>query len=287
MRKNRSTGTAVGTPRIRVRLAALALAAIGAAVAARPLGAQEHGHDEGHTHDHGLHFTHPLFAESISPDRKVRLDYNAASPADARALELEAEYAFSRSFSLEAGIPYDVTGSAMGETHVAAKLASYALEDRGVLIGYGLALGLPTGEGHGHAHEAEPDAPAETHDAEEGDVYHIEPFLNAGLAAGEWEMVGWARLGFAADPDRDSELAFDASVLRRLAPRLEALVEYGGRSALDGDPATGPVSVLAPGLRVRPFAASSLVLGVGVGLPLSDHRDYDARVLASLFYHFE
>ncbi len=40
-----------------------------------PLGvasAQEHAEAD---HHEGLHFSHPLIAESVSPDTKVRLDY--------------------------------------------------------------------------------------------------------------------------------------------------------------------------------------------------------------------
>ena len=55
-------------------------------------------------HDHGLHFSHPLVAESPSPDTKIRFDYVFQSiageedegGADRQSFVLEAEYAFAR-----------------------------------------------------------------------------------------------------------------------------------------------------------------------------------------------
>lgn len=54
-------------------LSAVLVLVIGSAVPAATAAAQE-GH-ESHDHEEAVHFTHPLFAESVSPDTKVRLDY--------------------------------------------------------------------------------------------------------------------------------------------------------------------------------------------------------------------
>ena len=110
-------------------------------------------------HHEGLHFSHPLIAESVSPDTEVRLDYAFADlgpDASAQALGLELEYAFHRAFSIEAGIPFarlDVDGepgtSRFGNAEVAFKFANYAFEDTGALLGYGVEFGLPTGSDSG------------------------------------------------------------------------------------------------------------------------------------------
>lgn len=61
-------------------------------VVAAPLSAQQHSDDEqAHEHEHGLHFAHPIFTESVSPDRKVRIDYGRTWEADARENEVELE----------------------------------------------------------------------------------------------------------------------------------------------------------------------------------------------------
>ena len=72
----------------------------------RVASAQEHTEAD---HHQGLHFSHPLIAESVSPDTKVRIDYDFADlgpDASAHTLGLELEYAFHRAFSIEAGIPF-------------------------------------------------------------------------------------------------------------------------------------------------------------------------------------
>ncbi|MBW3629328.1 MAG: hypothetical protein KY464_08535 [Gemmatimonadetes bacterium] len=46
------------------------------------------------------------------------------------------------------------------------------------------------------------------------------------------------------------------------------------------------VTNFAPGVKVQPFARSNLSFGVGVGIPLTDERDFDARALISAFFHF-
>ena len=137
-------------------------------VSLRVASAQEHAEGD---HHEGLHFSHPLIAESVSPDTKVRIDYDFADlgqDASTHTLGLELEYAFHRAFSIEAGVPFrgldlgDESGtSRLGNAEVALKFANYAFEHRGLLFGYGVEFGLPTGSeaagiGSDHIVEFEP-----------------------------------------------------------------------------------------------------------------------------------
>lgn len=202
----------------------------------------EHSPGERHAHHHALHFTHPLIAESVSPDTKLRLDYawQDLKEKHESELEFEGEYAFHRAFSIEAGIHYHPETGDFGETHVLLKLANYAFEERGLLLGYGLELGLRTGPGGhaqgGHGHEGDGH---QHNDAEpEEDIYEITPFLNAGLMAGRWELVGWTLFEIPTNQNLQENVGTDvryhASALYHLTPRIEALLEAHGRTGLSG-----------------------------------------------------
>jgi hypothetical protein len=52
-----------------------------------PLVSQEHTHSADDSH--GTHFTRPLFAESVSPDTKLRLDYGFRDLEEGGESELE------------------------------------------------------------------------------------------------------------------------------------------------------------------------------------------------------
>ena len=72
-----------------------------ASMAVTPLNASAQvGHDASDDHHKApLHFSHPLFSESPSPDTKIRLDYlyaNLARRVHENTFQVEGEYAFSR-----------------------------------------------------------------------------------------------------------------------------------------------------------------------------------------------
>lgn len=305
------------------------LAALLAAFLAAPAGAvgQEHGHEHSHedddeTHEHTLHFSHPLVAESVSPDTKLRLDYGYR---DLNGEETEytvgvaAEYAFTPSVSVEAGIPYSLTDAAFGFTHVALKFANYAFQDAGVSLGYGIGFGLPTsgsspdthhGDEHGHeegghAHEApylsasRSSPPFVTprfngsggvHGTLGKSHWQFEPFLNLGWKTGRWELVGFTTFGIPSglDDSHDvgTELSWNASALFEAAPEVQALLELHGHSGLNGHPVGEDAVNVAPGLKLRPSGDSPLFVGIGASFPITDDRTADARALLSLFYHF-
>lgn len=142
--------------------------------------ADDHVHgQEGHGHG-GLHFTHPMIAESVTPDTKVRLDHRYFDfPGDSRENSgvLEAEYAFHRTVSLEVGLPYSYTAGELGDFGALLKLANFAFEDSGVLLGYGVGVSFPTaGPVPPHTH-----APGEGH-GEEGHA-ELQPAARPGAAA--------------------------------------------------------------------------------------------------------
>ena len=97
-------------------------------------------------------------------------------------VEFEAEYAITRAFSVEIGGPFASINpdgasseSGIGNLEIALKFANYAFENLGILLGYGVEFGLPTGDdakGIGSDH-----------------VFEIEPFFNIGVQRGHWEFV--------------------------------------------------------------------------------------------------
>lgn len=248
---------------------------------------EEHEHDEAE-HGHGAHFTHPLFAESISPDTKARFDYGRQTldSSSANEMEMEGEFAFTEFFSIEAGVHYDVDESALGETHVIFKFANLALESSGVSLGYGLEVGLPTGAGHGDVHV---DDGADGEHADE-DIYEFAPFLNAGWMSGAWELIGWTLFEIPTNQGEQEEvgtaLRFNGSLLFHAASRLDVLLETLGHTRLSGPDTEATVMSLAPGIRVRPSSTNPLVIGAGLAIPVTSDEDYDSHLLISAFWHF-
>lgn len=253
-----------------------------------PARAQEHAHDNGHSQSDRLHFTHPLVTESVSPDTKVRLDYVFTTPGSAYELEFEGEYAFHPAFSIEAGVHYDLSQGGLGDTHVLFKFANYAFAERGVLLGYGVVFGLPTGDHddaggarghHGHAHAAG-----------DSDIYEIEPFLNAGIRRGALEISGWARFAIPTNQETQSEVEtnfrYDLSALYHVGPRLDVLTELNGAWGLSGHASGDATASVVPGVRLRPFTGVNFVGAIGMALPLTYQESFDSRVILSLFYHF-
>lgn len=254
-------------------------------------GQQPHEQRNPHPPDHSPHFTHPLLAESVSPDTKIRLDFVwlDLEESSESELELEGEYAFHPSFSIEAGVHYHATTGELGETHVLFKFANYPFEERNVLLGYGIELGLPTGVGRrgagGHLHGAEHD-----HGEPEPAIYEIAPFLNAGLIDGPWEIAGWTIFGIPTNhkfqQNVGTELRYHASVLYHLGSRAQALLEGQGWLGLSGPHTRRVAATLAPGLRFNPFPDRKLALGAALSVPVTQDRPFDYRGLLSLFYHF-
>ncbi len=307
-----------------VRLRALAvLAAAATLVAPQALRAQEHEHEHEHgeQHEHGedqheheeeghhhgaLHFSHPLVAESVTPDTKFRLDahYSDGDGGSTLEMEFEAEYAFAPAFSIEVGAsPYThadpaaakvfpvartappirahlapgeagTAEDAFSDFDVALKFANFAFAEHGVLLGYGATLGFPLRTGDEPVHA----------------ITSVEPFLNVGYQKAGWELEGFARFaiptaGEAGGPG-NADLGTNVSVLRHLGDQVQALFEMDSASPLGGG--DDPTLVhLTPGLKVRPIASNEhLIIGAGLRFPVSSAKTFGEQAIVSVFWHF-
>lgn len=314
------------TDRMRSALRAVAfeMAALRSVVHGEGAGAHPHpGSDTvthaggtGHTHG-GLHFAHPLATESVSPDTKLRLNFDHRNlPAGEleNATALAAEWSPHRSFSIQASVPYSLSAEATGFTHLALKFANYAFEDAGVSVGYGLSVSAPTSgaavqeEGHthdegGHEHGSAalasvrggtPGARANgtggVHGSLGKDLWTFEPFLNVGWRTGRWELVGFGTFGIPTNQgsgtEVSTEFSYNASALFRAAPEVQTTLELHGHTGLSGHDADRSVLNLTPGVKLRPSGDSPWFLGLAGSFPVSGDVSYDARALVSLFYHF-
>ncbi len=240
--------------------------------------------------EHEFEFTHPLVTESPSPDTKIRLDYFDGRTTDAgvhigeQIFRVEAEYAFLPWVSVEANLPYvrrqtatRTIGSGVGNAEVALKLADFAMEPHGVLLGGGVEFGLPTGndrEGLGSDH-----------------LMEVAPYVDGGYMHGSVEVVAFTTYSFTTrrrpDDPPERELEYNVSGMLHFTPVLAGLVEMDAATVLAGeDPHTTRVNV-SPGVLVHPrFADRHILFGVSVGIPVSDSRELSRRLLFSAFYHF-
>lgn len=231
-------------------------------------------------HHSRLHFSHPLVSESVSPDTKIRLDYlfqDASHEGHAAAenvVRLEGEYAFHPSVSIEAILPFRLGGSGavLEHAHVAVKFANFAFAEYGLLLGYGLEVGLPGGH---------------TKEVEHSPHMEIGPQLNAGYRRGRLEMVALTTFELPVNQREEVEtgLSYNLSSLYHISSRIQGLLELNGESMLAGG-AQGESSLyLTAGIKLQPFADRALRIGLGTSFPLSEHHDFGRRVLLSAFYH--
>ena len=232
-----------------------------------------------------LHFTHPIFTESVSPDSKLRADFAQEweEEGTAKEVELEGEYTFHHDFSIEVAAPFvflspDVgsSESGLGNLEVSFKFANLGFAERGVLLGYGLEFGLPTGDSNKGIGS--------------GNIWEIEPFFNFGVLTGNWEIVGWTRFGIPTNQNMsqevETEFHYDLSTLYHFSTRFQGLLELNGGTGLSGDEAGEGMVSLSPGIKVAPFSGNNaLFVGVGGRFPLGD-EELDAELRAAVFYHF-
>ncbi|MFQ6607960.1 MAG: hypothetical protein ACE5EE_05415 [Fidelibacterota bacterium] len=273
--------------RTPLRLAVLTIVSItlqasfgGIALAHEPT---PHIHDQGH-----LHFSHPLVAESPSPDTKVRFDYFFSNePGEEgvkrHTLRLESEYAFAPWLSLEADVPYTFLNTNEGNAtdrldnvEVGIKYANFTLGEHGVLLGGGIEFGLPTGnEERGIGFDR---------------VLEVEPFVDLGYRRDHWEIVGFTSFGFPFndndEDEADFELGWNVSILYYLIPQLMTLLEFDGEHVFGGEEDGETFVNITPGFKIQPFDNPSFQVGVGVSLPLTEDKEFHVRPVLSLFYHF-
>ncbi|HUQ19898.1 MAG TPA: hypothetical protein VM099_09825 [Gemmatimonadaceae bacterium] len=248
--------------------------------------AQEHEHEhESEGHEGQLHFAHPLFTESPSPDTKIRVDYlfrQIDTDFTEHSMRLEGEYAFTHSVSIEANIPITsrrqsgTTANAVGSGEIALKLANYGLADRGILFGGGLALGVPTGNDRkaiGSAH-----------------IVELEPYVDLGYKRGEAELVSFLSYSTAVhrhvDEPNEEEFALALSGLYHVAERLETLVEFQTERVVNGEESGRQTAAIGAGVKYHVGRIHHLVLGVGGRVPVTHERESDAEIILSALWHF-
>ena len=241
-----------------------------------------------HHHDEELHFSHPLIAESPSPDTKVRFDYfyrrfRSGERATEHTSRVEFEYAFRQSFSVEVNVPYtfrQVEGEP-GTSHadsmdVALKFANFALKEHHVLLDYGVEFGLPTGsdsKGIGSSH-----------------IVEVAPYFGAGLKKEKVEVIGFSTVSVPTNKrtgDEDATtLGYQLSFLFKPTPSIQPLIELDGQTGLNGLERGNTVVNLSPGIKFRPLHSEHWQLGAGVGFPITNRHDFSSRLVVSAFYHF-
>ena len=246
---------------------------------------QDHDHDDHDDHHHApLHFAHPMFTESPTPDTKVRLDYLYSSVAKSfndNVFRVEAEYAFSRNFSIEANVPLvsrSIAGNrttAVGSSEIAAKYANFAAAKAGFLLGGGLAVELPTASndaGIGSDH-----------------IVEVEPFANVGYMRGPMEIVTTASFSSATrrriGEDSERALGIAASLLFHVG-ELEPLAEIGFNRALSGDESGDQSLNAGAGLKYHVPKHHKIVVGIAARAPVTSTKAFRHQILASFFYHF-
>jgi hypothetical protein len=271
-------------------LRALAVTTIYASLVLAPsTGRAQHDHDDHDDHDdhhHApVHFSHPLFTESPSPDTKVRLDYlrtPIAHNLSDNTLRIEGEYAFTQNVSIEANLPITsrsengVHTSAVGSGEIALKLASFVAAKHGILLGGGVGFGVPTGndqKGIGSDHLVE-----------------VEPYIDFGYMHKKLELVSFA--SFSTNTRRNTgeenekELALAASLLYHLDPRFESLVELEARRSLYEAGSDEQIINAGLGLKYHVNRIRALVVGLGGRIPLTTEREFQSEIILSALYHF-
>ncbi len=258
--------------------------------------------------DHGdgekknyLHFSHPLITESPSPDTKIRLDYffldvggeiedeelgeegHGPSKFKESTIRLGIEYAFTKNISIEAEFPYTFLNVDQGpnQNHfnnieIGLKLATYILEQYGILLGGGIEFGLPTGD--------------DKKGIGSDNIFEIEPFVTLGYKYKGFEFVSFLGLGFPTnqkkDQDEGDEFKFDFSLLYIATDYLFLLLEFDGETILNGEEKGETVFNIDPGFKVAPFKNKAIELGFSAGFPMTKDKEFEYRLLGSGFYHF-
>jgi len=196
---------------------------------------------------------------------------------------IEFEYAFKPSFSVEVNLPYTFRHVESGQRsnhadglEVALKFANFALKERHILLVYGVEFGLPTGsdsKGIGSSH-----------------TINLAPYFGAGLKKEKVEVVGFASVSLVTNKRRGDEdpatLGYQLSFLFKPTPSIQPVIELDGRTGLGGVERGNTVVNLFPGIKFRPLHSEHWQVGVGAGFPITNHKDFNQRIVISAFYHF-
>lgn len=241
-----------------------------------------------HHHEEELHFSHPLIAESPSPDTKIRFDYfyrrfrNGEREGE-HTPRVEFEYAFRPTFSVETNVPYtfrNVEGEArvshFDNIEIALKIANFHLREHHVLLAYGVSFELPAGSdtrGIGSSH-----------------IFEAEPYFGVGVKRKKVEVVGFSSVSVPTNKkptdDEATTLGYEVSFLFKPRPAIQPLIELDGQTQLAGARSGRTVVNVSPGIKFRPFGSEHWQVGAGIGFPITNTHEFRARFVASAFYHF-
>lgn len=260
---------------------------------------------EGHHHHGGgeagpLHFTHPLVAESPTPDRKIHLGYrfDAADELDSHELHLHAEYSWHPAISVGFGQAWSMqddgheTEAGLGNLHFGVKTANFAFAEHGVVITAAFGVVAPIGDDDIQGHHG-------------GDHWTLEPVLGGGWRNADWEVVALGRFSLPVDQDEpddedhhmmmmshheetrvvEERFGFNASLMRHLPAGWSVVIELQGESILAGDEAGDTEVEAIVGGQVHPPGWPGVGLGAGVAVPLED-GERDVALLASAMWHY-
>ncbi len=257
------------------------------------------------------HFTKPLVTLSPSVHNELEVKYIYLDEAHAKAHELEVElgYLLTRDVSVELKVPfvyhdpdsiseghdYDIylpdaevdsllfskssghgtsSESAFGNVVLGLKMQNRALLRDGVLMGFSLGLGLPTG------------------DSDKGigsdEIYTLQPTYSVGLEQGHLQFITSGKfilpLNSEEGEDDDSSFHFGISCLLKVTKEFKPLIELDGMTYLEGDASGDIVVNLSPGLRYT--INHGLDFGAGFSFPISHDELFDFRFITSLMAKF-
>ena len=237
----------------------------------------------------------PLVTRNPTPERELELNVEYEKGDEGQEVEAEVELSWRFADRIEASIEVPVLflmprESAdewgLGDLTLGGKALVFQSIDQPALVTVGLELGLPTGSDSRGL----------------GGSFAVTPYVTTGIGLGVIDVIGDVGYTWVLDGPDDGVETFALNVAaayrgwRQVIPMLEvSLVTQtgggnGGGEDEEGEPdLVGKAQVyLTPGVIVQSLAwmppAASLRAGVQIGL--TDDREFDYRVLASLSWEF-
>ena len=255
-------------------LAALTLAF--AAAASRPA----HAADD----EPSLEFGYPLVTRRPVIERELELRINHTKDAAGRSTDVTPalEWPLLPRWQIELSMPFLVndpregpTTGGPGDLEIENKFLLFKSLEHRVLVAAGLEVRLPTGsERRGLGGEAA-----------------VEPFLSAGVALGDFDLLGSLAYELNVNAHvhgpREQELTASVAALYWPTRRFAPLVELTTTSLLRGDDADlrGRTQVyVTPGFNVKAWRGTTLRFGVE--LPVTHAKKFDYALRGGLVWEF-
>lgn len=256
------------------------------------LSAADAGHGKNGGYDY-VSLSTPIVTQNPSIKTKIKAayvnskSYDGTYDKDKNKLKLELEYKVNKHVGLNFQLPYtslEKTKRKTGKTEdydnvdnleLTLKFANHAYGDKGMVIGYGLGLGLPTGDDNKSI--------GSDHD------FRIKPYVSVGKAYDKVEIIAHTNLVFNQNgnsTDVDNSIEYNLSVLYKFSTTVSALVEFNGDSQIEGDKHT--VINVSPGIKFTGDKHNSPYweVALGTSFPLTDdeHFEHELNAQFSLFF---